>query len=158
MVTGLMEMNHFWLQVEITANRSQSCLVLIHGTVAFAPRRPHLSLRPEKTICGFDHVWFSSASIFPFLVNPSHLDKVGFLPHRLYSVIPCSETFQGFLLISGEYKISIAFKTLHSQKSILLSKYPVILFSSSSQDEGYSFTQEHLVLAMKPYFCTLVLM
>ena len=136
MVTGLMEMNHFWLQVEIIANRSQSCLVLIHGTVAFAPRRPHLSLRPEETICGFDHMWFSSASSFPFLVNPSHLDKVGFLPRKLYSVIPCSETFQDFLLISGEYKISIAFKTLHSQNSMLPSKYPVILFSSSSQDEG----------------------
>ena len=104
MVTGLMEMNHFWLQMEIIANHSQPCLMLIHGTVAFAPRRPHLSLRPGETICGFDHVWFSSASSFPFLVNPSHFDKVGFLPHKLYSVIPCSETFQDFLLISYSYQ------------------------------------------------------
>ena len=121
MVTGLMEMNHFWLQMEIIANHSQPCLMLIHGTVAFAPWRPHLSPWPEETICGFDHVWFSFASSFPFLVNPSHLDKVGFLPHKLYSVIAYAETFQDFLLISGEYKISIAFKALHSQNSIFLS-------------------------------------
>lgn len=132
--------------------------------MAFKPQRPHLSLWPEETICGFDHVWFSSASSFPFLVNPSHLDKVGFLQHKLHSVIPCSETFQDSLMLSEESKhLSIVFKALHYQNSTFLSgtfspcasphlsipdpplniffNTPGILVSSYSWDQEYSFTR-----------------
>lgn len=65
-VTCLMEMNHFGSKWKSWVITHDPCLLLIHGPVAFQPQRPHLSLWPKETTCGFDHVGLPLPPVSPF--------------------------------------------------------------------------------------------
>lgn len=156
-----------WLQMEIIDTIPALCWFMVQWglTCPCGLKKPFVVL----ITCDF-----SFASSFPFLVNPSHTDKVNFLQHILYCFIPCSEPFQASPLVSDESTLhSIAGKALHNQNSICLFdtiSLP-LLFSVHScpffkhifkcSSNSYSWNQQYSFTSLfniKPYFFSFVLM
>lgn len=153
-----------WLQIEIIDTISALCWFMVQWGL-------YLSLWPEETICGFDHMWFSFASSFPFLVNPSRTKSTFY--NTYYIVLFPAQNPSKTPHWSQIYTHSIVGKELHNQNSAFLSGtislpllFPVHscpffkhIFKCSSnsylRDQQYPFTS---LFNIKSYYFSFVWM